>query len=245
MEKLKIRGLDKTFLSEKNVKVEAIKDMTFDVRDEEFLCIVGPSGCGKTTLLRIIAGLERPTKGDIVWVNKKSKGHQIGFVFQNDALLPWRSAYSNIAFGLEMKDMPKKKIDETVKNLIEFMNLKGFEGSYPKELSGGMQKRVAIARALAVDPDLLLMDEPFVSLDAQTRNILQRELLRVWDKRKNTVIFITHNVDEAVFLADRVLILTARPTKVKAEVIIDLPRPRDRTSLEFINIRKNILSKIE
>nr|HOP09482.1 ABC transporter ATP-binding protein [Candidatus Methanofastidiosa archaeon] len=159
--------------------------------------------------------------------------------------LPWRTAYNNIALGLELSKMPKDEIKKKVSELIEFMGLKGFENSYPKELSGGMQKRVAISRALVIEPELLLMDEPFVSLDAQTRNVLQRELIKVWEKRQNTIIFITHNVDEAVYLADRVLILTARPTMVNAEVIIDLPRPRDRTSNDFINIRKKILSKIE
>ncbi|HPR41213.1 MAG TPA: ABC transporter ATP-binding protein [Candidatus Methanofastidiosa archaeon] len=243
MEKLRIKDLEKTFISEKKSKVTAVRDMNFTVKDKEFLCIVGPSGCGKTTLLRIIAGLEKPTSGTMEW--EDGSDHKIGFVFQDDALLPWRTAYNNIALGLELSKMPKDEIKKKVSELIEFMGLKGFENSYPKELSGGMQKRVAISRALVIEPELLLMDEPFVSLDAQTRNVLQRELIKVWEKRQNTIIFITHNVDEAVYLADRVLILTARPTMVNAEVIIDLPRPRDRTSNDFINIRKKILSKIE
>ncbi|MBN1786139.1 MAG: ABC transporter ATP-binding protein [Candidatus Methanofastidiosa archaeon] len=243
--KLVIKGLEKTFVSEKKNKVEAVKDMSFSIRDEEFLCIVGPSGCGKTTLLRMIAGLERPTSGQLEWKAGEDEDHRVGFVFQDDALLPWRSAYGNIAFGLELFGKPKEEIDAKVKELINLMNLKGFESSYPKELSGGMRKRVAIARALAIDPEILLMDEPFVSLDAQTRNVLQKELLKVWADKKITVIFITHNVDEAVFLADRILILTPRPTSVKEEVVIKLPRPRDRTDLEFIDIRKDILSKID
>jgi len=245
MEKLRITNLEKTFMSEKSAKVSAVKDMTFDVKEREFLCIVGPSGCGKTTLLRMIAGLEEPTSGNIDWGNDNDIDHKIGFVFQDDALLPWRTTYNNIAFGLELLKDDKGNINEKVSDLIEFMNLKGFENSYPKELSGGMQKRVAIARALVVDPDLLLMDEPFVSLDAQTRNTLQKELIKVWENKENTIIFITHSVDEAVFLADRVLILTARPTKVKKEINIGLERPRDRTSNEFIGIRKMILSEID
>ena len=241
MEKLRITNLEKTFMSEKSAKVSAVKDMTFDVKEREFLCIVGPSGCGKTTLLRMIAGLEEPTSGNIDWGNDNDIDHKIGFVFQDDALLPWRTTYNNIAFGLELLKDDKGNINEKVSDLIEFMNLKGFENSYPKELSGGMQKRVAIARALVVDPDLLLMDEPFVSLDAQTRNTLQKELIKVWENKENTIIFITHSVDEAVFLADRVLILTARPTKVKKEINIGLERPRDRTSNEFIGIRLSLI----
>lgn len=245
MKKLTIKNLEKKFISEKNTSVEAVKDMAFTVEDKEFLCIVGPSGCGKTTLLRMIAGLETPTDGNIKWDDSEEKDHRIGFVFQDDALLPWRSTNDNIAFGLELQNEPKEKIREKVSELVKFMNLDGFENSYPKELSGGMQKRVAIARALVIDPDLLLMDEPFVSLDAQTRNVLQRELIRVWKEKHNTIIFITHNVDEAVFLADRVLVLTPRPTAVKAEVKIELPRPRERTSNEFTKIRKEILSKMD
>jgi NitT/TauT family transport system ATP-binding protein len=242
MEKMKIKNLSKTFITEKETQVKAIEDMTFDVEDGEFLCLVGPSGCGKTTILRIIADLESPTAGSITWM---TKDHSIGFVFQGESLLPWRSVWDNIAFGLELEGRPEKEIKEEVSRLISMMGLEGFESSYPRELSGGMQKRVAIARAFSIDPDILLMDEPFVSLDAQTRNILQEEVLKIWSETKNTVIFITHNVDEAVYLADRVLILTPRPTKVKYEVPIRLPRPRDRTEQSFIEVRKDILAKMK
>lgn len=243
MNKLEIQQLNKTFVSEKNNKINVIRDMNFIVKEGEFLCLLGPSGCGKTTLLRIIANLEDPTSGIVTW-GQNSIQPKIGFVFQEHSLLPWRTVYGNIAFGLELLGKEKEEIQKEIKRLISFVNLKGFENSYPRELSGGMQKRVAIARALAVDPDILLMDEPFVSLDAQTRNTLQKELVKIWKKTNKTVIFITHNVDEAVYLSDRVLILTQRPTSVKAETNILLQRPRDRTSIDFINIRKDILSKM-
>ncbi|MHC1598118.1 MAG: ABC transporter ATP-binding protein [Candidatus Methanofastidiosia archaeon] len=243
MNKLKVQQLNKTFVSEKNNKINVIRDMNFIVKEGEFLCLLGPSGCGKTTLLRIIANLENPTSGIVTW-GQNSIQPKIGFVFQEHSLLPWRTVYGNIAFGLELLGKEKEEIQKEIKRLISFVNLKGFENSYPRELSGGMQKRVAIARALAVNPDILLMDEPFVSLDAQTRNTLQKELVKIWKKTNKTVIFITHNVDEAVYLSDRVLILTQRPTYIKAEANILLQRPRDRTSIDFINIRKDILSKM-
>ncbi len=243
MEKLTVRNLNKTFVTDKNVTVPAIKDMEFTIQDGEFVCFVGPSGCGKTTMLRILAGIEEPTSGEISWSGTQDT-KKIGFVFQSHWLLPWRTVYRNIAFGLEIQKKDEKEISERVTNLIELMNLKGFEGTYPKELSGGMQKRVAIARALAIDPDIMLMDEPFVSLDAQTRNALQKELLKVWEETDNTIIFITHNIDEAVYLADRILILSQRPTRVKEEVHISIPRPRDRTDNAFIGMRKEILEKM-
>lgn len=242
MEMMKINNLSKTFITEKETQVRAVEDLTFDVRDGEFVCLVGPSGCGKTTILRIIAGLDTPTSGSIKWM---TKNHSIGFVFQDESLLPWRSVWDNIAFGLEIEGRDEKEIEKEVSRLISLMGLEGFETSYPRELSGGMQKRVAIARAFSIDPDILLMDEPFVSLDAQTRNILQQEVLKIWEETKSTVIFITHNVDEAVYLADRVLILAPRPTKVKYEMPITLPRPRDRTEHLFIEARKDILAKMK
>lgn len=243
MKTLKVENLSKEFVSEQGNKITALDNLSFEVKDREFLCLLGPSGCGKTTLLRIIAGLDTPTGGSIRWENG-TKSHDTGFVFQENALLPWRTVEKNISFGLEMQKKPAEEKKEKVSKLIDMMKLKGFETSYPKELSGGMQKRVSIARALATDPDLLLMDEPFVSLDAQTRNVLQQELLRVWKETKKTIIFITHNVDEAVFLADRVIILTQRPSKIKSEATIDLKRPRDRTDAEFTELRKRILAEM-
>lgn len=220
--------------------------VNFSVDKGELVCLVGPSGCGKTTLLKCIAGL-RKYKGDIYIDNEKSSGisKKIGFVFQEFSLFPFRTVKQNMEFGLEIIGVPKKERKKTVAELLDLFMLEKFEGAYPHELSGGMQKKVAIARALATDPEILLMDEPFVSLDAQTRNMLQKELLRIWQKTHKTIVFVTHNVDEAVFLGDRVLVLTRRPATIKREFLVELPRERDRTSGEFVTIRKDILKELE
>lgn len=226
--------------------LEILKDINFSVDTGEFLCMVGPSGCGKTTLLKCIAGLRNYT-GDIFIGDAKSEGinRAIGYVFQEFSLFPFRTVKGNMEFGLEIQKRPKKEIEETVEKSLDLFRLHGFEHAYPHELSGGMQKKVAIARALATNPEILLMDEPFVSLDAQTRNMLQKELLRIWQKTKKTIIFVTHNVDEAVFLADRVMVLTKRPATIKREFTVGLKRERDRTSSKFVSIRKEILKALE
>ena len=227
-----------------NLKI--LENITFSVGKGEFLCMVGPSGCGKTTLLKCIAGLRHYT-GEIFIEDQKSDSinPQIGYVFQEFSLFPFKTVKGNMEFGLEIRKKPKKEREEIVKALIDLVRLEGFEQAYPRELSGGMQKKVAIARALATNPSILLMDEPFVSLDAQTRNMLQRELLRIWQKTRKTVVFVTHNVDEAVFLADRVLVLTKRPATVKKEFSVTLERERDRTASDFVGIRKEILRELE
>lgn len=226
--------------------LEILKDVNFSVDKGEFLCMVGPSGCGKTTLLKCIAGLRKYT-GEIFIAGSQSEGinRKIGYVFQEFSLFPFRTVRGNMEFGLEIQKRPKMKREETVAAALDLFRLHEFENAYPRELSGGMQKKVAIARALATNPEILLMDEPFVSLDAQTRNMLQKELLRIWQKTKKTIIFVTHNVDEAVFLADRVMVLTKRPATIKTEFSIDLKRERDRTSPEFVSIRKEILKELE
>ena len=226
--------------------LDILREVTFSVRKGEFLCMVGPSGCGKTTLLKCIAGL-RDYKGKIFIDNIKSEGinKKIGYVFQEFSLFPFRTVKGNMEFGLEIQKKAKKERDKTVKTLIDLVRLQGFEGAYPRELSGGMQKKVGIARALATNPEILLMDEPFVSLDAQTRNMLQKELLRIWQKTHKTIVFVTHNVDEAVFLADRVIVLTKLPATIKKEFSVDLKRERDRTSSAFVDIRKKILKELE
>jgi NitT/TauT family transport system ATP-binding protein len=227
--------------------LEVIKDLNLKVADDEFVSFIGPSGCGKTTILRLIAGLEEPTSGEIYEDDSlvESPGSDRGVVFQEFALFPWRTVIKNIEFGLEMKGIPKEKRREIALEFIDLVNLEGFEDAYPKELSGGMKQRVGIARALANDPDVLLMDEPFGSLDAQTRNIMQRELLRIWQKRSKTVIFVTHSVDEALYLSDRVIVLTARPATVKKDFKIDLPRPRDRAGEDFAKMRHALLVEVE
>ncbi|MGD2249621.1 MAG: ABC transporter ATP-binding protein [Candidatus Methanofastidiosia archaeon] len=223
-----------------------LNTVQFSVDKEELVCLVGPSGCGKTTLLKCIAGL-REYQGDIYIDDKISTGinTKIGFVFQEFSLFPFRTVKQNMEFGLEIVGVPKSERTKTVAELLDLFLLEKFAGAYPHELSGGMQKKVAIARALATDPEILLMDEPFVSLDAQTRNMLQKELLRIWQKTHKTIVFVTHNVDEAVFLGDRVLVLTRRPATIKREFLVELPRERDRTSGEFVNIRKEILKELE
>jgi NitT/TauT family transport system ATP-binding protein len=215
--------------------------------DGEFVCVLGPSGCGKTTLLRIIAGLEEPTGGTIL-LNKKEitdPGSDRGMVFQEFGLFPWRTVRKNIEFGIEIRKVEKEERRKISDKYIDLVGLKGFENSHPYELSGGMKQRVGIARALANNPEILLMDEPFGALDAQTRNLMQKELLRIWSETKKTVVFITHSVDEAVFVADRVVVMSARPGKIRYVFNVGWERPRDRASVEFASLRKKILAELE
>ena len=226
--------------------VIAVENVNFRVEEGEFVCILGPSGCGKTTIVRIIAGLDSPTSGEVLvdGVPVRGPGKDRCVVFQEFALFPWRTVLKNITFGLENTGVPKDERERIARKYIRLVGLEGFENAYPHELSGGMKQRVAIARALAIDPDILLMDEPFGSLDAQTRNLFQEELLRIWYETSKTIIFVTHSVDEAIFLADKILIMTARPGKIKKEIDVDLPRMRNRTSKEFNEIRSCVLDEL-
>jgi len=243
---IQLSGLSKTFSDEKHT-VKAIEGFDLDIREGEIVCLLGPSGCGKTTVLRIIAGLEERTGGSVLvkGVPVTSAGSDRGMVFQEFALFPWRTVRSNIEFGLEIRQVPPEERHATSSKLIDLVGLAGFEDSHPGKLSGGMKQRVGIARALANDPSVLLMDEPFGALDAQTRNLMQKELLRIWSATGKTILFVTHSVDEAVFLADRIVVMTARPGRVKEAIPIQLPRPRDRTSADFISIRGKVLSVLE
>ncbi|MFP4545441.1 MAG: ABC transporter ATP-binding protein [Methanomassiliicoccales archaeon] len=243
---LSIRELKKSFPMEEGELV-AVEQFNLDVHKGEFLCILGPSGCGKTTILRILAGLERPTSGKILLDGREisGPGSDRGMVFQEFALFPWRTVRKNIEFGMELRKVPKEERNAAFQKYIDLVGLQGFEDSHPYELSGGMRQRVGIARALANDPAILLMDEPFGSLDAQTRNLMQKELLRIWEETKKTVVFITHSVDEAVFLSDRVVVMTARPGRIKDRFKVPYDRPRDRASVEFASLRKNILAELE
>jgi NitT/TauT family transport system ATP-binding protein len=243
---LRISKLHKEFSKEGGSMV-AVEDFTLDVNDGEFVCILGPSGCGKTTVLRMIAGLETKTSGSMLLDDREIEkpGSDRGMVFQEFALLPWRNVRKNIEFGLEVKNIPPAERSAIVDRFIDLVGLKGFEKYLPKQLSGGMKQRVGIARALANDPEILLMDEPFGALDAQTRNQMQKELLRIWKETKKTVMFVTHSVDEAVFLADRVIVITARPSKIKEIFTIDQERPRDRADPTFLALRKKILAELE
>jgi len=215
--------------------VQALADIEFDVSTGEFICIVGPSGCGKTTLFRILAGLEAPTSGEVLLngstVTKPNS--DMGIVFQEYHLFPWQTVRENVAFGLEKADTPATEKQQRVQHLIDLVGLAGFEDSYPKALSGGMKQRVALARALAVDPALLLMDEPFGAVDAQTREMLQDELIEIWQETSKTVLFVTHDVEEAVRLADRVVVMGKNPGSIREVVDVDLNRPRSRSDSEF------------
>ena len=224
----------------------AVSDVNLEVADGEFVCLLGPSGCGKTTILRMAAGLDAPTEGELLLDSKKIEGvnKECGFVFQEYVLFPWRTVKENIEFGPEMKGMKKNECERISQHYIELVGLKGFEDHYPHELSGGMKQRVGIARAYANNPKLLLMDEPFGALDAQTRNLMQGELLRIWEKEHISALFVTHSVDEAVYLADRVVVLSARPGTVKEIFDITLPRPRVRTSPEANALRDSILKSL-
>ena len=231
---LEVINISKSF---NNLKV--LDNITFKVKDNSFTCIIGESGCGKTTLLRIVSGLEKADSGEILFNGKKLEINDVGFVFQDDRLLPWRTTLKNVAFGLEIRN--DKRALEKAKDVLRFVGLEEFENYYPKQLSGGMRQLVGIARALAINPKILLMDEPFASLDAQTRNRMQAELLDIWNEEKKTVLFVTHNIDEAVYLADKIIVLSKRPARVVEEIKVDLERPRDRTSLEFVDVRKRVL----
>jgi len=243
---IQVRNLTKVFEKDE-ARVEALIDLNLDVYQSEFFCVIGPTGCGKTTMLRIIAGLEPPTEGEVLLNNRRvtKPGADRGLVFQEFALFPWRTTWKNIEFGLEIKGLPPERRREIVERYVKLVGLQGFENVLPRQLSSGMKQRVAIARALANDPEVLLMDEPFGSLDAQTRNIMQRELLTIWEQTKKTVVFVTHSVDEAVYLADRIVVLTARPGMVKKIVEVELPRIRDRTGEGFYAVRRSILQELE
>jgi len=225
---------------------QALENVSFEVADGEFVCLLGPSGCGKTTVLRLAAGLEAPIEGNLFLDGKKIEGvnKECGFVFQEYALFPWRTVKENIEFGPQAKGLDKNECDRISKHYIDLVGLNGFENHFPKELSGGMKQRVGIARAYANSPKLLLMDEPFGALDAQTRNLMQGELLRIWEKEHISVLFVTHSVDEAVFLGDKVVVMSARPGKVKEIFDVKLSRPRIRTSLEANIIRDKVLKSL-
>jgi len=215
--------------SQRGRRFVALRDISLDIEAGEFISLVGASGCGKTTLLRVVDGLVAPTHGEVLVDGARvtRPGPDRGFVFQQDALFPWRTVLNNIIFGLEVQGRAKHEALVRADALVRLVGLGGFEHHYPHELSGGMRQRANLARALTIDPDILLMDEPFAALDAQTREIMQAELLRIWRSDRKTVMFVTHQIDEAVYLADRVVVMTSRPGQIKAVLDVDIPRPRD------------------
>jgi NitT/TauT family transport system ATP-binding protein len=238
---IRIQGVHKVF-GEGDQKVVALDGIDLDVRRGEFVCLLGPSGCGKSTLLNAIAGFALPTSGTILvdGVPVTGPGPDRGMVFQEYALFPWMTVAANIAFGLEIKKVPKARIQETVDGLLAMLRLTDFRDRFPRDLSGGMRQRVAIARVLALDSPILLMDEPFGALDALTRRTLQDELLRVWSAMKKTVIFVTHSLEESIYLADRTVLMTYRPGTVKLDLPITLERLRDPSSPAFNAIKKEL-----
>lgn len=241
-----IKGLSKGFATDKGV-VPVLDGLDLSLEPGRILMLVGPSGCGKTTLLRIIAGLETADAGGVELSDgaPDSGAPRVGMVFQQYALFPWRTALANIEMGMEMAGVGRDERRGRAMELVEAFGLEGFEDRYPHQLSGGMAQRVALARTLVLRPHLVLMDEPFGSLDSQTRNSLQCFLIKVWSERKDTIIFVTHNVDEAVFLGDEIAVLSRRPARVLQRLTVDLPRPRDRTSGEVNQLRRRVLALLE
>lgn len=248
--KLEVRGVSKSF-RQQGEELAVLQDFSLVVQDLEFVVLLGPSGCGKSTLLRIIDGIDTCDRGAIFLSGRDVTGTSAGgrgMVFQSFELFPWRTALGNIEFGLEVAGVAKAERRERAQHYINLVGLTGFERSYPHQLSGGMQQRVGIARALAIKPDLLLMDEPYGALDVQTRDLLQIELLRIWDNERKTVVFVTHSIEEAIFLADRIVVMTPRPGRIDRIIPVPFPRPRDesiKASPEFLALRSDIWSSLK
>ncbi len=251
MSRLEIRSIGKTFPGVRRgaAPTQALQPISLDVADNDFITVLGPSGCGKSTLLRLVAGLETPTTGDILLDGAAVRGPAAdrGVVFQSYTLFPWLNVRQNICFGLREKGLPLAEQREISERFIAQVGLRGFEDHFPKQLSGGMQQRVAIARALANDPKILLLDEPFGALDNQTRVLMQELLLGIWERARKTVLFVTHDIDEAIFMANRVVVFSARPGRIKAEVASDFPHPRHytiKTSPEFMALKARLTEEI-
>jgi ABC-type nitrate/sulfonate/bicarbonate transport system ATPase subunit len=247
--KLIIHDLSVVFRRRRGGEVVAVDALSLTVHDKEFVCIVGPSGCGKSTLLRVIAGLSRPQTGEVTLDGERvtAPGGDRGMVFQSYTLFPWLTVQGNVEFGPRLSGRSPEECAQVAHRYIDLVGLAGFEHAYPKELSGGMQQRAAIARSLANDPEILLMDEPFGALDAQTRSLMQELLLRVWEQTHKTVLFVTHDIEEAILLADRIYVMTARPGRIKHEVRVPIPRPRTVAVLDsegFIRLRREIYQSI-
>ena len=249
LNQLSIRGVSRTFTSARGKATQALLPVDFEVRENDFVTILGPSGCGKSTLLRIVAGLDFPTTGQVVLDGQpvKGPGADRGMVFQSYTLFPWLTIEQNIRFGLRERGMGAADQKDRSDYFISKVGLRGLEHHFPKHLSGGMQQRTAIARALANDPKMLLMDEPFGALDNQTRVLMQELLLGIWEAERKTVVFVTHDIDEAIFMANRVAVFSARPGRIKTEVAVDLPHPRHytiKTSPEFMALKARLTEEI-
>ena len=249
LNQLSIRGVSRTFTSARGKATQALLPVDFEVRENDFVTILGPSGCGKSTMLRIVAGLDFPTTGQVVLDGQsvEGPGADRGMVFQSYTLFPWLTIEQNIRFGLRERGMGLAEQKDRSDYFISKVGLRGFEQHFPKQLSGGMQQRTAIARALANDPKILLMDEPFGALDNQTRVLMQELLLGIWEAERKTVMFVTHDIDEAIFMANRVAVFSARPGRIKTELAVDLPHPRHytiKTSPEFMDLKARLTEEI-
>ena len=243
--RLRIRGLSQVYATA-NGPVEALRDISLDIRDGEIVCLVGPSGCGKSTLLNLIAGFEKPTAGEILAHGQPVTvpGPDRVVVFQELGLFPWLTARGNVEFGLKVRGVPPPDRREVAGRYLRMVHLSKFQNSLVHELSGGMRQRVALARALALNPDILLMDEPFAALDAQTRDLLHLELQEIWDRTRKTILFVTHNVREAVTLGHRVIVMTAHPGRIKKEFQVDLPRPRHIEDPGLIEVARAVVAEL-
>jgi ABC-type nitrate/sulfonate/bicarbonate transport system ATPase subunit len=248
--KLRIEGVSRVFPGVRGgAPTRALEPTTLDVAANDFIAILGPSGCGKSTLLRIVAGLDRPTTGRVLLDEREVRGPGAdrGMVFQSYTLFPWLTVAQNIAFGLRERGMPVPRRRAIVAGYVERVGLKGFEHHWPRQLSGGMQQRTAIARALANNPEIMLLDEPFGALDTQTRGLMQELLLGIWERERKTVLFVTHDIEEAIFIASRVVVMTARPGRIKADVPIELPHPRHytlKTTPEFSALKARLTEEV-
>jgi len=246
--KIFVRNVSKDFYDEKRrTSFRAVDNVNLEIGEEEFICLLGPSGCGKSTLLFMIAGLVKLSSGEILIDGKivNGPGPDRGVLFQQLGLFPWRTAAGNIKFGLEVMKLDKREMEERVLKYLRMVGLTKFGNSYPHELSGGMQQRVAIARLLAHEPEVLLMDEPFGALDAQTRIVMGGELVKIWQETKKTIVFVTHSVEEAIYLGSKVVVMTSSPGRIKSIIKIDLKRPRDYVDGEFNTIRGKMLAMVE
>jgi NitT/TauT family transport system ATP-binding protein len=250
MTTLRIDRVSRTFPARQgNAPTRALEPIDLSVGNNDFVTILGPSGCGKSTLLRIVAGLDRPTSGRVILDGEEitGPGADRGMVFQSYTLFPWLTVRENIAYGLRERGVSQAERDGIADGFIHRVGLAGFENHWPKQLSGGMQQRTAIARALANDPKILLLDEPFGALDNQTRALMQEMLLGIWEREQKTVLFVTHDIEEAIFLGGRVVVMSARPGRIKAEVVVDLPHPRSykiKTTPDFVSLKERLVEEI-
>lgn len=242
--KVTLKNIKKSFPT-KNGTLEVLNDISLDVRENEFLVLFGPGQCGKTVLLNIMAKLEEPDAGEVIYTDNRKVHGNIGVVFQQYAVFPWKTVLENVEMNGKFKGVPKKQRREEAMEYIKLVGLEGFEKSYPAQLSGGMKQRVGIARAYATNSDIILMDEPFGALDAQTRYQMQEEILRIWEQKKVTIVFITNNVEEAVTLGDRIVLLSNKPCRVVEEFVPKMPRPRNNMDAQFLALRNEIASKVD